>query len=379
MAPTTGWTVFESVVYAVFVLRLSENLFLLSSVGVNWRAVACASYKDILMKKIKVQPSGITYSVDDDETTILDGALQSNVALEYSCKTGACGSCKARVVLGEIDRQDPQELLSDEEVSGGVFLTCCSKPLTDCEIEAHYYAELSEISRKVIPAKVSEVNYPSDDVALIRFRIPPTANFNYLPGQYINLNFGGISRSYSIANSQNSSTGIELHVRKVPDGAMSKHVFEDMRLDTLVRIDGPIGTFFVHKSKRPLIFLAGGTGFAPVKAMVEELIATEDARPIHIYWGAQSASGLYSAIPEEWAKRHERISYTPVVSGCDDSWQGRKGFVHISILEDFDSLRDVDIYACGSPLMIDVAKRDCIARNLPADRFFSDAFVASTN
>ena len=330
------------------------------------------------MKNITLQPVGIKFT-SDNATSILDAALNSNISLNHSCKTGGCGSCKAVVIEGSVNSKDPHKLLTEQEVNNNTILTCCSNAETDCHIEAEYFPELERITQKTVPAKISEITFPASDVAVIKFRLPPTVEFNFLSGQYLDMMFGGLSRSYSIANKCTNGDGIELHIRKVSGGAMSEKVFSTMAENTLVRLNGPIGTFFIRKSDRPLIFLAGGTGFAPVKAMVEDLIANGDSRPIHIYWGATNPSGLYSELPEIWAAQYSNITFVPVISNNDTGWEGRLGLVHRAVLEDFASLDEFDVYACGSPFMIDAACKDFIDSGLPQDRFYSDAFVASTN
>ncbi len=330
------------------------------------------------MYTIKVFPSEVSIQSPDDKS-ILDGALNSGVSLEHSCKTGACGACKAKVLSGDINNIDPRNILSEDEIEAGFFLTCVSKALSDCEIEANYFPELSDIYRKLVPAKVDSIDVSSLDVAIIKLRLPPSASFKFRAGQYIDLLYAGLRRSYSIANSQECSSGIELHIKAVHNGKMSTKIFKEFKKDTLIRIDGPIGTFFLRSSNRPIIFVAGGTGFAPVKAMIEELLHKNDKRPIYIYWGSTTSSGFYSSLAEDWASEYEHINFIPVVSGEDPEWDGRVGLVHKSVLEDFGSLEKFDVYACGSPLMIEAARKEFEAFNLPKDRFFSDAFIASDN
>ncbi len=328
------------------------------------------------MPKITLIPSNIEFA-SEQESTILAAALKENIFLEHSCSVGNCGSCKVQVISGDVQSNDPYEVLTVDETNNNIVLTCCSKTMTDCEIKAVYYAELSNIKRKVVAAKVNSIDFPAVDIAIVKLRLPPTARFDYLPGQYVHLSFQGVSRSYSIANAQEVSKGIELHIREVPDGEMSKKIFQNLKENDLVRLDGPVGTFFVHDSERPVIFLAGGTGFAPVKAMVEALIEKGSQRPIYIYWGSQTVAGLYSEQPYEWEQQNFNVRYIPVISGNVVEWEGRTGYVHSAVLEDFDSLSTFDIYACGSPLMINAAQSEFINKHHPSDQFYSDAFVAS--
>jgi CDP-4-dehydro-6-deoxyglucose reductase len=323
---------------------------------------------------IEILPSGVCFQ---SEVNMLSDALAQSITLEHSCSNGSCGACKAVIQIGEIDQQDPFDILSEQEKSSGVFLTCMSKPLSDCAIKVSYIPELNGMICKVTPAKIDSISIQGD-VAILVFRQPPNSNLNYLAGQYVDLIAGDVKRSYSIANSIKMNTNIELHIREVPNGAMSKKVFSEFKQNTMVRLEGPKGTFFVRNSKKPLIFLAGGTGFAPVKAMVEELLLNGDERQIHIYWGAEAISGFYSTVPTQWQQEHEHVSFSPILSGAEVDWVGRRGFVHQAILQDFECLAGFEVYACGSPLMIETAKKDLITLNLLEENFYSDAFVAST-
>ena len=329
------------------------------------------------MTTVTIIPANISFSASEKET-LLDSALQAGVILNYSCKSGACGACKAKVVSGEVASEGGSITLSSDEQDQGMVLTCCSRALTDCTLEADYLPELTRLSRKIVPIKVSSVSYSKEDVVVIHFRLPPNITFDFLPGQYVDLNYGGVIRSYSIANS-NARDGIELHIRRVVGGEMSEKIFPALPENTLMRLDGPLGTFFIRKSDRPIIFLAGGTGFAPVKAMVEQMLAEGDRRNVHIYWGGHTQQSFYSQLPELWSKEHSHIHYIPVVSGDDLHWTGRRGLVHQAVMEDHADLSQYDVYACGTPLMIEAAQQDFTAGGLPEDRFFADAFVESAH
>ncbi|MDE9550839.1 FAD-binding oxidoreductase [Xenorhabdus bovienii] len=320
---------------------------------------------------VKLSPSQAKFSAIKNKT-ILESALESRVVLEYSCKNGSCGMCESLLLAGEV---------SDEQghvyQAGDRFLTCQCKPSSDgIIIEAEYYPELIELTKKIVPCKVSSTNTVADEYMIIKFRLPPAASFAFLPGQYINLHYQGIVRSYSIANA-NIQDGIELHIRRVDNGTMSALLFNDLAINTLMRLEGPMGTFFVRNDVRPIIFLAGGTGFAPVKSMVEKLIQQDSKRDIHIYWGMNNGADFYSDLPIEWEDKHENIHYVPVVSGEDFQWPGRKGFVHEVVMEDFHNLSTFAVYACGSPVMIEAAKADFVKSGLSGKHFFSDAFTIS--
>lgn len=319
---------------------------------------------------IKIFPSSVEFTGKDDET-ILDSALSNDVHLEHSCKNGDCGVCESKIISGKVINA-----VGDVFSNGDRILTCNCRPNSDLQLQAHYFPELAGQVKKIIPCKVTSAIMGSEDVLKLVLRLPPTAKTKYLPGQYINLQYKGVIRSYSVANA-NEDDGIELHIRNVPNGQMSSLLFDDLKENTLMRLEGPCGTFFIRHSERPIIFLAGGTGFAPVKAMVEHLLQNKSKREIYIYWGMPTAKDFYSNLPAEWSTLFDNVYFIPVVSSNDEIWLGRKGLVHHAVMEDFSSLESFDIYACGSPLMINASKKDFIAKNLSVDNFYSDAFTAS--
>jgi CDP-4-dehydro-6-deoxyglucose reductase len=314
---------------------------------------------------IEIQPSGVHYKSNEN---ILNDALSQSVPLEHSCKTGECGACSAEILSGVIENE------KGEQVKSGTILTCQSKAISDVVLKANYYPELVHIKQQTLPCKVASFDLVTDDIIIIKLRFPPTAKFDYLPGQYVDLSYKGIKRSYSIANAHSNSKELELHVRKVPQGKMSELLFGRLKVNELMRMEGPKGTFFIRNSNKALILLAGGTGIAPIKAIVEELIAKRSEQIIHIYWGMNEQKSFYLPALEKLAEQYSNIFFIPVLSGTE-LWDGRMGFVHQAIIDDFDSLATYDVYACGSPLMINAAKQDFISKELPEESFFSDAFT----
>lgn len=326
--------------------------------------------------KITISPSETEFDADT-ELTILQNALQKHIVLEHSCGTGQCGACKTKLLSGEIQFDDKFNVLNELERAQGVFLSCTAHALSDVKVEAEYFPELACIQKKTVPCKVDSITYPVANTAILKLRLPPTANFIYLPGQYIELMYSGISRSYSIASASVENNLIELHIRKVENGVFSDFVFNEFKVNQLLRMQGPVGTFFIRKNTNPLIFLAGGTGFAPVKAMVESLIASDDQREIYVYWGARTCRDIYTDLPVEWSEKYANIKSHIIVSN-DDSWQGRCGFVHQAVLDDFSQLDEYIVYACGAPAMIDIAKQTFIEKGLNEHLFIADAFLPAT-
>jgi len=322
---------------------------------------------------VSLNPSGKVFSIES-ESFILDTAIQANIHLPHSCRNGSCGVCKSRLLKGAVEHLEGMCGISSEDREDGYILTCVAKPKSDLEIEANYYAELDGIKSGIFPCKVSSIEFPSDDIMILKLRFPPNINMRYLPGQYIDLMWKGMRRSYSIADTV-LEPGIELHIKHVPDGRFSKYLFDELKPEILLRINGPHGTFFVRESHAPVIFLAGGTGFAPVKAMVEQLLKNASTRQIYIYWGARTIDAFYTNTAELWQEEHDNITYIPVLSNDSEIWHGRQGFVHQAVMQDINDLSAFEVYACGSSDMIMAAKNDFIMHGLIEKNFFADAFT----
>jgi len=317
--------------------------------------------------KIEIQPSGVHFQ---SEGNILDDALEHLIPLEHSCKTGECGVCSAEVVSGEVENE------AGEVVQKGKVLTCQSKALSNVTLNVNYYPELSHQKMQTLPCKVASIDFLTGDIVILKLRFPPTAKFDFLPGQYIDLNFKGIKRSYSIANSHEVSAGLELHIRKVPNGKMSEVLFSSVKENQLMRIEGPKGTFFIRNNDKPLILIATGTGIAPIKAMVEELIVAKDNREINLFWGMQYAKELYCQELFKLSEQHDHIHFTPVLSQ-EHHEKYAYGHVQHAVLKQFDSLENMDVYACGSVKMINESKKLFKNHKLLSDAFYSDAFTAA--
>lgn len=336
---------------------------------------------------VTVLPSGRQFTMLRDET-ILSAALRESVGLPYGCKDGACGSCKCKLTEGRVIHGAHQlKALSEQEEAQGYVLTCCATPQTDVVLEARQVVGLNDHPIQKMPVRVTSMHRAAPDVMVLRLQLPATHAFKYHAGQYIEFILpGGIRRSYSMANAAHLSplegmNGIELHIRHMPGGHFTDQVFGTMKAKDILRIEGPMGSFFVRDdSPRPMILLASGTGFAPIKAIIEHLQHTGNQRPVHLYWGCRSKQDLYL---HDWALEQANnlpwLSYTPVLSEprADDAWRGRLGFVHQAVLLDHPQLANFDVYACGAPVMVDAARSDFTAQaGLPVDQFYADAFTS---
>jgi CDP-4-dehydro-6-deoxyglucose reductase len=328
---------------------------------------------------VTLQPSGHSYSVPDD-TTLLQAALDAGLTLPYGCRNGACGACKGKVVAGLIDYGNAQETaLTPEDRDNGLALTCCAKALSDVVLEVHEVSSQNDIPVKTMPCRVHELRKVADDVMVMKLKLPTNERLQFLAGQYVEFLLPeGKRRAFSLANAPHEDDLLELHVRMIPGGNFTAQVFSTLKVKDILRFEGPLGTFHLHEdSDKPMVMVAGGTGFAPIKALIEHAIHSRITRPIALYWGAKNRAELYMPeLPQQWVAAHPHISYVPVLSEPlpGDNWTGRTGFAHHAVLEDFADLSGHQAYVCGAPVMVEAAQRDFIARGLPADEFFADVF-----
>lgn len=332
--------------------------------------------------QVKVLPSGHSFAVEAHET-ILEAALRQGVGLPYGCRDGACGACKGKVVAGEVEHGGYQaKALSEADIHQGFALFCCAKPKSDLSIEAREVSGIGDIQIKTLPCRVEKIE-KMHDVAVLKLKLPVSERLQFMAGQYIDILMkDGKKRSFSIANAPHDDAFIELHIRNQPGGTFSEYVFNTMKEKEIMRFKGPLGSFFLREdSDKPLIMVASGTGFAPIKGIIEHAIHHGITRPIVFYWGARTPADLYMAeLAGKWQAENSNITFIPVVSDAEPehNWVGRSGFVHQAVLDDFDDLSGYQVYACGAPVMVEAAHASFIGeRALPEDEFFSDAFFLS--
>ncbi len=328
---------------------------------------------------IKLEASGHTFEAKENEF-ILEAALRQGIAFPYGCRSGSCGTCLGKVISGEIEYPDGLPLtVMEHEHNKGKAVFCVSVAKSDLVLDVKEIESASEIEIKILPARVKSLRKLADDVMEMSLSLPANERLAFKAGQYIEFILRDRSRrAFSIANSPSNDEFIELHLRHVEGGTFTEHVFNEMKEKAILRFEGPFGSFHIREnSNRPLILIAGGTGFAPIKAMIEELIETGDTRPVHVYWGARAKVDLYrNDLPEKWAFQQEHIVYVPVLSEPhdDDKWEGRTGFVHAAVAKDFKDLSRFDVYVAGPPPMVNAAKEAFAAQGLPEDQLFSDSF-----
>ncbi len=335
--------------------------------------------------QITVQPSGHQFSCEADES-VLAGAIRAGVGLPYGCKNGACGSCKSKIIAGSVTHKAYQQrALTPEELAQGYALLCCASTGADLVIEAREIVGNSDYPVRKMPSRVASLTKVAPDVAVITLQLPANERLAYRAGQYIEFMLrDGKRRSYSMASAPSLDGPIELHIRHMAGGLFTDQVFGSMKERDILRFEGPHGTFFLREeSELPIVLLASGTGFAPIKALVEHLIHLKSSRPVALYWGGRRPHDLYMrALCEQWAASLPGFRYVPVISDAlpEDHWSGRTGFVHQAVIDDLPDLSGHQVYACGAPLMVDAARRDFVARcQLPAEQFYADAFTSEAD
>ena len=337
---------------------------------------------------VTLKPAERSFTVERDER-ILAAAIRQGIGLPYGCRDGACGSCKSRLLEGRVIHGAHQnKALSADEEAAGLILTCCATPQTDCIVEARSVAGAGDFPVLKLPSRVLSIDNPCTDVAVLRLQLPANQNLQYRAGQYVEFILrDGARRSYSMANAPHllgTPPAIELHVRHMPGGKFTDHVFGAMKEKDILRMEGPFGSFFLREaSDKPLVLLASGTGFAPIKALIEHMEFKGITRPAVLYWGCRSKADLYlHGWAEAAAARLPHLRYVPVLSEPkpEDGWTGRTGLVHHAVMADLPDLSGHQVYACGAPVMVESAQRDFIARcHLPEDEFFADSFTSAAD
>jgi CDP-4-dehydro-6-deoxyglucose reductase, E3 len=335
--------------------------------------------------QVTVQPSGRSFSVDTDEA-ILAAAIRQGIGMPYGCKDGACGSCKCKKLEGVVVHGTHQsKALSPQEQAAGLILTCCAVPQTDIVLESRQVTDESAFPVRKMPSRVISMEKKSPDVMVVKLQLPANDVLRYHAGQYIEFILrDGARRSYSMGNAPHNGPGVELHIRHMPGGKFTDHVFNAMKEKEILRVEGPFGSFYLREdSDKPMILLASGTGFAPIKAVIEHMQFKGFTRPATLYWGGRRPSDLYL---DDWVRSKleemPQLKYVPVISNAlpEDNWRGRTGFVHKAVMEDLPDLSGYQVYACGAPIVVDSARAEYSAlAKLPPEDFIADAFTTEAD
>jgi CDP-4-dehydro-6-deoxyglucose reductase len=334
---------------------------------------------------ITLQPSGRTF-VCDRGTEILRSGLDAGLFMPYSCRSGVCNTCRGRVLQGQVDWGDVHpQYLSEEDRSKGFALLCQARPLSDLTVEVDEIDVDEVIPSKFMPVRVLQLERAAPDVMIVTLGLPMNEPTVFRAGQYLEIiSKHGLRRSYSVASAPSSGgvRQVELHIRNLPGGAFTDRLFDGIRLRDVLKVEFPLGSFCLRdKSDKPVIMLASGTGFAPVKSIVLDMLRRGSIRPVSLYWGGRCRADLYMmALCEQWAREHPFFRFVPVLSeptpGC--AWRGRTGHVHRAVMDDHPDLSGHQVYACGAPVVVDSARRDYTTHcGLPAAEFFADSFLTA--
>lgn len=324
---------------------------------------------------VRTEPAGRRFAVETEET-LLAAALRQGIGLPYGCRNGRCGSCAAKLLEGVVAYPSGKtEALAGEPAD--TCLACQAVAESDLVLQVGELKSVAQIEVRILPCRVTHKEQLSHDVVRLWIKLPEHQRLQFYAGQYLEFILrDGRKRAFSIANAPHDDELIELHVRHIPGGEFTDYVFDSMQERAILRIQAPLGTFVLREeSDRPMIFVGGGTGFAPLKGMIEHAFHQGTTRPMHLYWGVRSRRDLYLPdLPGQWARGHANFTYTPVLSEPDPDWVGRAGFVHAAVVADHPDLGGFDVYLSGPPVMVHAGRSAFEACGLGLDHMFSDAF-----
>lgn len=332
--------------------------------------------------KVTVPSSGHKFSTEKEEK-ILDAALRQGIGLPYGCRNGACGKCVGKLISGKVEH-DVDSLCANalSEYEEGKVVFCQARACSDIEIEVREVTDKSDIEIKTLPCRVEKKQLLAHDIMKLELKLPETERLQFLAGQYIEFILDdGKRRAFSIANAPHDDEFIELHIRHVPDGHFGDYVFDEMSEKTLLRMEGPFGSYYLREeNNRPIILVGGGTGFAPLKGMLEHAFQADMKLPIHLFCGVRALRDLYmDETVKAWLKQHDNLKYTAVLSDAqeDDDWQGETGYVHEAIIKEYPDLSGYDVYVSGPPAMVKAGMDAFFEHGLPETQIYSDSFEYS--
>ncbi|MDH3343093.1 MAG: CDP-6-deoxy-delta-3,4-glucoseen reductase [Gammaproteobacteria bacterium] len=332
--------------------------------------------------QVRVPSSGHEFSVEENET-VLDAALRQGVGLPYGCRNGACGNCAGELISGEVKYEEGSLKAGAKDLyEQGKALFCQSLACSDLEIEVKEITKSQDVEVKTLPCRVEKMQLLSHDIMKVELKLPENERMQFLAGQYLEFILkDGKRRAFSIANAPHDDDLIELHIRHVPDGQFGDFVFKEMKEKTLLKIEGPLGSYYLREeSNRPIILVGGGTGFAPLKGMLEHAFKIGFDKPIHLFCGVRAVRDLYmDEMAKAWLTQHKNLKYTAVLSEPEDAdnWQGKTGYVADAVIEEYSDLSGYDIYLSGPPAMVKRGMDIFYASGLPETQIYSDSFEYS--
>ena len=331
--------------------------------------------------QIKVAQTDIVVDAKSEET-VLQALERAGYEIPYSCLKGVCGSCKGTIVIGSCESGVSGDGISSEEVSAGQALFCMAIPTSDLVIKPARIRnkEIQEVKRYSL--KISKLIKPADDVSIVQLRMPIGQRAKFKAGQYLEIILDdGARRNYSMANIPSSDV-IELHIREVANGKFTTQILPGLKVGDSLNIEFPKGEFYIRENEekpKSRILLASGTGFAPIQSIIQMLGKNDNLDNVSFYWGARTKKDLYSLEKvHSLMEKYPQFNFIPVLSDAlpDEGWEGRMGLVHQAVMDDYSSLSGVEVYACGSPLMVNAARAEFLkTRDLDPANFYSDSFA----
>lgn len=327
---------------------------------------------------INIPATRHTFTASADET-VLEAALRSAVSLPYGCRSGRCGACKGKILKGEVSYVATPKGLTQQMQDDGYALLCQAHACSDIDIGFDDIEKLKQLKVTKMPVKVIKLGQLSHDVMRVYLKIPDNIRLKFFAGQYLDfIQENGEHRSFSIANAPHDDEFLELHIRHIDGGEYTRYIFDRMKVNEILRVEAPLGNFILQESSpRPMILMGGGTGFAPIKGILEHAFHIGLEKPMHLFWGVRSLRDLYMPdLPLEWMRRYPLFRYTPVLSEplAEDNWQGETGYVHHAVMKHYPNMKDLDIYMSGSPAMVYGARDEFMQKGVPENQLFSDAF-----
>ena len=331
---------------------------------------------------VSVPSSGHKFTIEKNET-VLDAALRQGIGLPYGCRNGACGKCAGDLISGEVEYEEEALKAGAKDLyDEGKTLFCQAMAKSDLEIQVTEITDSQEVEIKIMPCRVESLERLTHDIMKVELKLPETERMQFLAGQYLEIILkDGKRRAFSIANAPHDDDLIELHIRHVPDGHFGDYVFDGMKVKTLLKIEGPLGSYYLREdSNRPVILIGGGTGFAPLKGMLEHAFKIGFDQPIHLFCGVRAVRDLYmDATVKAWLEQYPNLKYTPVLSQPEagDNWQGKTGYVSAEVIEEYPDLSGYDVYLSGPPAMIKSGMDAFYASGLPETQIYTDSFEYS--
>jgi len=328
--------------------------------------------------KISIPTTQHTFTASAEET-VLEAALKSDVSLPYGCRGGRCGACKGKILKGSVSYDETPKGLTQQMQDDGYAFFCQAHACSDLDIAVDEVEKLNQIKIMKMPVKVAKLEQLSHDVMRVYLKLPENIRLQFFAGQYLDfIQENGEHRSFSITNAPHDDEFIELHIRHIDGGEYTQYIFDRLKVNEILRIEAPLGNFTLQESSpRPVILMGGGTGFAPLKGILEHAFHIGLEKPMHLFWGVRSLRDLYMPdLPVEWTRRYPLFQFTPVLSEPlpEDNWQGETGYVHHAVMKHYPDMKNLDIYMSGPPVMVYGARDDFMQKGVPEKQLFSDAF-----